>query len=151
MQGEDEQQYRLTGTTGKRGSEADSDDGGGKRARTEDTGPSEVQCRHLLIKHKESRVRAPATVPTSSNPLNNKAEVTRPKEEAMDLLTRHLETLKVRFAGFNGALDTEADAVRRTTMILRLHFNFPRFSGILLRGLPNGPEIFSETCCNINS
>ena len=115
QQGEDKQEYRLTGTSGKRhitGSESSAS--GGKRARTEG-GVDRVQCRHLLIKHSGSRVRAPATKPTSSNPLKHKAEVTRSKEEARNILQGHLAYLKQQFssspAAAAGSLDKAADVV----------------------------------------
>ena len=115
QQGEDTQEYSLTGTSGKRTlTESENLASGGKRARTEG-GVDRVQCRHLLIKHSGSRVRAPATKPTSSNPLKHKAEVTRSKEEALNILQGHLAYLKQKFnsstAATSGSLDKAADAV----------------------------------------
>lgn len=115
QQGEDTQEYRLTGTSGKRNlTESEGSASEGKRARTEG-GVDRVQCRHLLIKHSGSRVRAPATKPTSSNPLKHKAEVTRSKEEALNILQGHLAYLKQKFststAAGAGSLDKAADAV----------------------------------------
>ena len=115
QQGEDTQEYRLTGTSGKRSlTESESSASEGKRARTEGR-VDRVQCRHLLIKHSGSRVRAPATKPTSSNPLKHKAEVTRSKEEALNILQGHLAYLKQKFststAAGAGSLDKVADVV----------------------------------------
>ena len=108
QQGEDTQEYRLTGTSGKRNlTESEGSASEGKRARTEG-GVDRVQCRHLLIKHSGSRVRAPATKPTSSNPLKRKAE-------ALNILQGHLAYLKQKFststAAGAGSLDKAADAV----------------------------------------
>lgn len=114
-QGEDPQEYRLTGTRGKR-SLTDSESsasGGGKRARAEGR-VDQVQCRHLLIKHSASRFRAPATKPTSSNPLKHKAEVTRSKDEALQILQGHLAYLKQKFSASTaaaGSVDRAADEV----------------------------------------
>lgn len=115
-QGEDSQEYRLTGTSGKRGltGPESSSSAIGKRARVEGR-VDQVQCRHLLIKHSGSRVRAPATKPTSSNPLKHKAEVTRSKDEALQILQTHLAYLKQKFSASTvaaGSVDRVADAVR---------------------------------------
>ena len=98
--GEDAAQYVLSGASGKRPAEGGGHDhtqpsgGPGKRPRTDvPAGPSTVQCRHLLIKHRDSRFRPPATEPTSSNPLKNKEPVTRTKESAREILAAHLAAL----------------------------------------------------------
>lgn len=118
-QGEDTQEYQLTGTTGKRSLNASesSASGGGKRARPTggDNAPRQVQCRHLLIKHSGSRFRHPATGPTSSNPLKHKEPVTRSKDEALKILQGHLGTLKMKCSASTadpGIVDKQADMVR---------------------------------------
>ena len=125
--GEDAAQYVLSGASGKRPAEGGSHDhtqpsgGPGKRPRTDaPAGPSTVQCRHLLIKHRESRVRPPATEPTSSNPLKNKEPVTRTKESAREILAAHLAALTAQHsaaatttgldAAFDSAFETLATA-----------------------------------------
>ena len=137
--GEDAAQYVLSGASGKRPAEGGGHDhgrpmgghpsgpapplggGGAKRARTDaPAGPSTVQCRHLLIKHRDSRFRPPATEPTSSNPLKNKEPVTRTKESAREILAAHLAALTAQHsaaatttgldAAFDSAFETLATA-----------------------------------------
>jgi len=125
--GEDAAQYVLSGASGKRPAEGGGHDhtqpsgGPGKRPRTDaPAGPSTVQCRHLLIKHRDSRFRPPATEPTSSNPLKNKEPVTRTKESAREILAAHLAALTAQHsaaatttgldAAFDSAFETLATA-----------------------------------------
>jgi len=125
--GEDAAQYVLSGASGKRPAEGGGHDhtqpsgGPGKRPRTDaPAGPSTVQCRHLLIKHRDSRFRPPATEPTSSNPLKNKEPVTRTKESAREILAAHLAALTAQHsaaatatgldAAFDGAFATLSTA-----------------------------------------
>ena len=93
--GEDTTAYQLLrGTPSQPKRPAESDGGStNKRARADD-GPDSVQCRHLLIKHCESRFKAPATFATSSNPLRRGQQVTRSKSDALTILQGHMEALR---------------------------------------------------------
>jgi NIMA-interacting peptidyl-prolyl cis-trans isomerase 1 len=64
------------------------------------------------IKHRGSRVRPPATAPSSSNPLRRGQPVTRTKEEAFAVLEAHIRQLR---GGGGGAGAEEAFGRLATT------------------------------------